>query len=64
MPDIHVTELPSLKGKDLGSSRWFEVTQEQISTFATLTGDEGAGRLIRFQGCDLRPPTDAPGGHP
>ena len=40
MPDIHVTELPSLKGKDLGSSRWFEVTQEQISTFATLTGDE------------------------
>ena len=41
MPEIvDVTELPSLKGRDLGSSRWLEVTQDQISTFATLTGDE------------------------
>lgn len=41
MPEIvDVSELPSLKGRDLGSSRWIEVTQEQISTFATLTGDE------------------------
>jgi acyl dehydratase len=41
LPEIvDVSELPSLKGRDLGSSRWIEVTQEQISTFATLTGDE------------------------
>jgi acyl dehydratase len=33
-------QLPSLKGRDLGSSRWVEVTQDDISTFATLTGDE------------------------
>ena len=41
MPDIvDFTDLPTLKGRDLGSSRWLEVTQEQISTFAVLTGDE------------------------
>lgn len=40
MPDVHVTELPALAGTNLGSSRWVEVTQDQISTFATLTGDE------------------------
>ena len=41
MPDVvDVTELPTLKGRDLGTSRWLTVTQDQISTFATLTGDE------------------------
>ncbi len=42
MPEntVHVKDLPTLSGKDLGSSRWLTVTQEQISTFATLTGDE------------------------
>jgi acyl dehydratase len=41
LPEIvDVTELPSLKGRDLGTSRWVEVTQEQVSTFAALTGDE------------------------
>jgi acyl dehydratase len=41
LPEIvDFTALPSLKGRDLGSSRWMEVTQEQISTFASLTGDE------------------------
>jgi acyl dehydratase len=41
LPEIvDVTELPTLKGKDIGSSRWMTVTQDQISTFATLTGDE------------------------
>ena len=41
MPEIvDVTELPSLKGRDIGRSRWMTVTQDQISTFATLTGDE------------------------
>ena len=41
MPEIvQFTDLPALKGRDLGSSRWLEVTQEQISTFAALTGDE------------------------
>jgi len=41
LPEIvQFTDLPALKGRDLGSSRWLEVTQEQISTFAALTGDE------------------------
>ena len=41
MPEIiDVADLASLKGRDLGSSRWLEITQEQVSTFATLTGDE------------------------
>jgi acyl dehydratase len=41
LPEIvDVTELPGLKGKDIGTSRWMTVTQDQISTFATLTGDE------------------------
>ena len=37
---VTVTELPSLAGRDLGASRWVEVTQEHIDTFARLTGDE------------------------
>jgi acyl dehydratase len=37
---VAVRDLPGLAGKDLGHSRWVEVTQEQIDTFATLTGDE------------------------
>jgi len=41
LPEIvDVAELSSLKGRDLGSSRWVEVTQDQLSTFAALTGDE------------------------
>lgn len=40
MPDIQLTDLPSLKGTDLGPSRWVEITQEDIDTFARLTGDE------------------------
>jgi acyl dehydratase len=41
LPDaVHVTDLPTLKGKDIGHSRWVEITQDQISTFARLTGDE------------------------
>jgi len=41
LPEIvDVTELPTLKGRDLGSSRWVEITQDQVSTFASLTGDE------------------------
>ena len=41
MPDVvEVTELPTLKGKDIGTSRWMTVTQDQVYTFATLTGDE------------------------
>ena len=41
MPEIvDVTELPSLKGRDLGGSRWVEITQDQVDTFARLTGDE------------------------
>jgi acyl dehydratase len=34
-----IAELPSLKGKELGTSDWFEVTQERVNTFADATGD-------------------------
>jgi acyl dehydratase len=37
---VTVRELPALAGRDLGSSRWVQVTQEHIDTFARLTGDE------------------------
>jgi acyl dehydratase len=42
LSDVHipVSELPSLAGKDLGSSRWVDVPQAKIDAFATLTGDE------------------------
>jgi acyl dehydratase len=32
-------ELKALKGSDLGTSRWLEVTQERVNTFADATGD-------------------------
>ena len=34
-----LAELPSLKGQVLGSSEWFEVTQDRVNTFADATGD-------------------------
>jgi acyl dehydratase len=34
-----LAELPSLKGRELGSSEWFEVTQERVNTFADATDD-------------------------
>jgi acyl dehydratase len=34
-----LAELPSLKGQVLGTSEWFEVTQERVSTFADATDD-------------------------
>ncbi len=34
-----IAELPSLKGTELGTSDWFEVTQERVNTFADATGD-------------------------
>lgn len=36
---VTVAELPSLEGKDLGSSSWLEVSQERINTFADATDD-------------------------
>jgi acyl dehydratase len=32
-------ELRALEGQELGTSDWFEVTQEDINTFADVTGD-------------------------
>nr|WSY50238.1 MaoC family dehydratase [Streptomyces sp. NBC_00886] len=32
-------ELKKLAGSDLGTSKWIEVTQERINTFADATGD-------------------------
>ncbi len=34
-----MAELPSLKGTELGSSGWYEVTQEHVNLFADATGD-------------------------
>jgi acyl dehydratase len=34
-----MSELPGLVGTDLGSSEWFEVTQESVNLFADATGD-------------------------
>ncbi|MGY1815081.1 MaoC family dehydratase [Blastococcus sp. SYSU D00820] len=34
-----LAELPSLKGTELGTSDWFEVTQERVNLFADATGD-------------------------
>src|SRR4051812_41873324 len=34
-----IAELPTLKGQELGTSEWFEVTQERVDTFADATDD-------------------------
>jgi acyl dehydratase len=34
-----LAELPALKGSELGTSDWFEVTQQRVNTFADATGD-------------------------
>jgi len=34
-----LAELPSFKGKELGTSEWFEITQERVNTFADATDD-------------------------
>ena len=34
-----VAELPNLKGKELGTSSWVEITQERVNQFAEATGD-------------------------
>jgi acyl dehydratase len=36
---VTLADLPSLKGEHLGTSKWLEVTQEMIDTFADATGD-------------------------
>ena len=35
-----IAELPSLKGTELGTSEWFDVTQERVNTFADATDDQ------------------------
>ena len=34
-----LAELPSHKGRELGTSDWFEVTQDRVDTFADATDD-------------------------
>ncbi len=34
-----LAELPALKGSELGTSDWFEVTQDRVNTFADATDD-------------------------
>jgi acyl dehydratase len=34
-----MAELPGLTGKELGSSDWYEVTQDAVNLFADATGD-------------------------
>ncbi len=35
-----LAELPSFKGQVLGTSDWFEITQERVNTFADATDDQ------------------------
>jgi acyl dehydratase/ubiquinone/menaquinone biosynthesis C-methylase UbiE len=37
---VHLTELSGLAGRDLGYSSWHDITQDDVSRFATLTDDE------------------------
>jgi acyl dehydratase len=34
-----IAELPSLKGRELGTSQWIEVTQDRVNIFADATDD-------------------------
>ena len=34
-----VADLPSLKGQELGTSSWVDITQERVNQFAEATGD-------------------------
>ena len=34
-----LAELPALKGRELGTSDWVEITQERVDQFAEATGD-------------------------
>jgi len=34
-----LAELPSFKGQELGTSDWFDITQERVNTFADATDD-------------------------
>ncbi|MEY6569048.1 MaoC family dehydratase, partial [Streptomyces sp. PGLac3x] len=34
-----IEEITALAGQDLGHSRWWEVSQETIDTFAAVSGD-------------------------
>jgi len=34
-----IAEMPGLKGTELGTSDWYEITQEAVNTFADATGD-------------------------
>ena len=34
-----LAELPSLKGSTLGTSEWFEISQDRVNTFADATDD-------------------------
>ncbi len=36
---VSLAELPSLKGSVLGTSEWFEITQQRVNTFADATDD-------------------------
>jgi acyl dehydratase len=39
MTTTTMAELPALKGQELGSSPWIEVTQDRVNTFADATDD-------------------------
>jgi acyl dehydratase len=39
MTTTTMAELPSLQGKELGTSQWIEIAQERVNTFADATDD-------------------------
>jgi acyl dehydratase len=39
MSTTTIAELPAFKGQELGTSEWFDITQERVNTFADATDD-------------------------
>jgi acyl dehydratase len=54
-----LAELPSYRGKELGTSDWIEVTQDRVTRFADASGDHQW-----VHGGDEREDVDSPGSGP
>ena len=57
-----LAELPSLKGSVLGSSEWFEITQDRVNTFADAT-DDHQWIHVDVERASLESPFGGPIGH-
>ena len=57
-----LAELPSLKGSVLGTSEWFEITQDRVNTFADAT-DDHQWIHVDVERASLESPFGGPIGH-